>query len=263
LRKEFVQDRDESYEKEYTPQARPNVLFEAGQALAGSQERTILVQVGKLRKFSDIQGLHITYLDNSAQKRQELITKLGNAGCDIRDISAETRWIEVGNFEDTFDISAAVKEFQKENLTSEAHDPFAKIKRTKVVRTKEGIPDRLGRVRGGKELINLLGGCHAGSFDNDDLTTQSEVDLIGSFFQSLQDLMDLLPDIGPSKRIRYEFDFTTQLQELEATGFIVFGGVEIRRLEDGVSSPEPFHVVIIRVTRKTKSETDSISLGDS
>jgi predicted nucleotide-binding protein len=103
LRKEFIQERDELYEKEYTPQARPNVLFEAGMAMAANQERTVLVQVGNIRKFSDIQGLHITHLDDSPQKKQSLITKLKNAKCDIRDLSSDNRWMEVGNFEDKFD----------------------------------------------------------------------------------------------------------------------------------------------------------------
>lgn len=260
LRKEFIQDRDEAYEKVLTPQARPNVLFEAGQAMAASQERTILVQVGKIRKFSDIQGLHITHLDNSPQKRQELITKLRNAHCDIRDISAENRWMEVGNFEDSPDGSTTGKKFQKENLSSEDHDPFAKIKRTKIVRTKQGMPDRLSRLKSGQELIDLLGSCYSGSFNNDDLSTQSEVDLIGSFFQSIEYCMDSLSDIEPSKRVRLEFDLTTEMQELEDAGFLVYGGREIRRLEDGVSSPEPFPVAIIKIIRKTEPELESISV---
>jgi predicted nucleotide-binding protein len=250
LRKEFIHEYDEAYEKDVTPQARPNVLFEAGQAMAASQERTVLVQVGKIRKFSDIQGLHITHLDNSTQKRQELITKLRNAHCDIRDISAENRWMEVGNFEDKVDLSITSKEFQKENSASEADDPFAKIKRTKIVRTKEGIPESLTRLKNGQELTSLLEGCYAGSFYNDNPSTQLEVDLISRFFQSVQDFMDSLPDIAPSRRVQYEYDLTTTIDELEDEGFLVYGGIEIRRIEDGISSPEPFHVAIIKVQRR-------------
>lgn len=249
LRKEFIQEHDEAYENALTPQARPNVLFEAGQAMAGSQERTVLVQVGKIRKFSDIQGLHITHLDNSTQKRQELITKLRNAKCDIRDLSAENRWMKVGNFEDKVDPSIIGKKLQKENLASEADDVFAKIKRTKIVRTKEGIPESLMRLESGQELTSLVEGCYAGSFYNDDPSTQTEVDLISGFFRSVQDFMDSLPDVAPNTRVQYEFDLTTAIHELEDEGFVVYGGVEIRRIEDGISKPEPFHVAIIKVQR--------------
>ena len=249
LRKEFIQEHDEAYENALTPQARPNVLFEAGQAMAGSQERTVLVQVGKIRKFSDIQGLHITHLDNSTQKRQELITKLRNAKCDIRDLSAENRWMKVGNFEDKVDPSIIGKKLQKENLASEADDVFAKIKRTKIVRTKEGIPESLMRLESGQELTSLVEGCYAGSFYNDDPSTQTEVDLISGFFRSVQDFMDSLPDVAPNTRVQYEFDLTTAIHELEDEGFVVYGGVEVRRIEDGISKPEPFHVAIIKVQR--------------
>jgi len=103
LRTEFILPSDETYEKELTPQARPNVLFEAGMAMTGSQERTILVQVGQVRKFSDIQGLHITRLDDSAEQKMELINKLRSAGCDIPDPMTNRRWVTVGQFTDEYD----------------------------------------------------------------------------------------------------------------------------------------------------------------
>jgi predicted nucleotide-binding protein len=126
LRNEFVQDNDEAYERELTPQARPNVLFEAGMAMSAGDNRTVLVQVGKIRKFSDIQGLHITYLNNTPQKRQELVTKLRNAGCDIKDISAENRWMTTGDFEDKLDLSETHKESKKKSAAPVADDPLTR-----------------------------------------------------------------------------------------------------------------------------------------
>jgi len=107
LRDAFIQKDDPDYERRLTRQARPNVLFEAGMAMSGNQDRTILVQIGKLRPFSDIQGLHITNLDNSTEKRQELATKLKNADCDV-DIDTNQRWMKVGNFEDTPDSNKPI-----------------------------------------------------------------------------------------------------------------------------------------------------------
>jgi predicted nucleotide-binding protein len=94
---EFMQGNDPDYEKELTLQPRPNVLFEAGMATGRSQERTVLVEVGKLRPWSDVAGRHITHLDDSPQKRHELAIKLRNAGCDI-DLDGQD-WMTAGDFE--------------------------------------------------------------------------------------------------------------------------------------------------------------------
>jgi uncharacterized SAM-dependent methyltransferase len=65
-------------------QPRPNVLFEAGWALAiAGQQRTILVRFGGLREFSDISGLNFVELDNSSDKRKLLVQRFRAAGCDI------------------------------------------------------------------------------------------------------------------------------------------------------------------------------------
>ena len=52
LKKQFQANNDLTHETELTGQARPNVLFEAGMALARNQSRTILVELGTLRPFS-------------------------------------------------------------------------------------------------------------------------------------------------------------------------------------------------------------------
>lgn len=96
LRKPFRKPEDPTYETELTPQARLNVLFEAGMAMTLFQGRAILVELGKLRPFSDISGRHILKLDNTVTKRQELAQRLKTAGCAV-DISGTT-WHTAGEF---------------------------------------------------------------------------------------------------------------------------------------------------------------------
>jgi hypothetical protein len=105
LREEFLTQDEPEYERLATPQARPNVLFEAGLAFGSHPQRTVLVQVGNIRPFSDIAGRHIIRLDNSSGRRQELAQRLKIAGCEI-DLSG-TDWHHIGDFETS--TSASLK----------------------------------------------------------------------------------------------------------------------------------------------------------
>ena len=96
LKDEFLSANDPAYEKETTPQSRPNVIFEAGLALGKYPGCTILVQVGTLRPFSDIAGRHFIRLRNSSKSRQELAQRLILAGCEV-DLSG-TDWHDAGSF---------------------------------------------------------------------------------------------------------------------------------------------------------------------
>ena len=97
LKPQFRADADPPYENQLTGQARPNVLFEAGMAMGGQPDRVVLVELGNLRPFTDIAGLHIVRMDNSSQRRQELAQKLRTAGCPIN-LNGEY-WHTAGDFE--------------------------------------------------------------------------------------------------------------------------------------------------------------------
>jgi predicted nucleotide-binding protein len=78
-------------------QPRPNVILEAGMALASDETRTILVSTGPLRGMSDLDGRHVIRLNNSAERRNDLVQRLKVAGCHPK--TDGTDWICIGNFE--------------------------------------------------------------------------------------------------------------------------------------------------------------------
>jgi predicted nucleotide-binding protein len=96
LRSEYIKDEDSDDERLPTSQPRQNVIFELGMAMGRDEQRTILVQFGTLRKFSDIEGRHTVKMDNSSEKRHELMQRLVDAGC-TPNVSG-TNWLQAGNF---------------------------------------------------------------------------------------------------------------------------------------------------------------------
>jgi predicted nucleotide-binding protein len=96
VRDEFSRAQDPSSETNLTGQARLNVVFEAGMAFGYCAERTVLVELGPLRPFSDISGRHVVRLDNSTQRRQELAQRLQTLGCAVN--LAGTDWHSAGDF---------------------------------------------------------------------------------------------------------------------------------------------------------------------
>jgi predicted nucleotide-binding protein len=64
-------------------QPRQNVILEAGLAMGLNPRRTILVELGPIRRASDFDGLNTIRLTNTAATRGALRTRLRNAGCGV------------------------------------------------------------------------------------------------------------------------------------------------------------------------------------
>lgn len=80
-------------------QPRPNVLFEAGLALGAHSDKTLLVQVGKVRSFSDIAGKHLVRLSDDVPRRNDLANRLQKIGCAVNRTGDD--WMTEGKFEPT------------------------------------------------------------------------------------------------------------------------------------------------------------------
>jgi len=93
---ELWDSNESEIEKTISFQARPNVLFEAGMAFGTHQDRTLLVEVGQVKAFSDVAGRHIVRLSNAPDKRNDIAERLRTAGCEISTIGND--WLSTGNF---------------------------------------------------------------------------------------------------------------------------------------------------------------------
>ncbi|HET6999555.1 MAG TPA: nucleotide-binding protein [Solirubrobacterales bacterium] len=96
LQQRFLGDSDPPYERELTSQARPNVLFEAGMAFGIHPDRTVLVELGELRPFSDIGGRHVIRLNESVEPLREIAKRLKTAGCEVDESGDD--WLAPGRF---------------------------------------------------------------------------------------------------------------------------------------------------------------------
>ena len=77
-------------------QARPNVIFEAGLAMGRHQEKTVFVQVGRLKPFSDIGGRRTSMRFNgSPESRNALVGRLEMLHCDLD--TGGRDWLRVGS----------------------------------------------------------------------------------------------------------------------------------------------------------------------
>jgi len=98
LNERFCTEEDPVHERELTPQPRPNVIFEAGMVMAHFPRRTVIVQIGRLRPFTDLSGIHFVNMDDSMEARRELVRRLRMAGCGVES-EARTGWHTAGKFE--------------------------------------------------------------------------------------------------------------------------------------------------------------------
>ena len=91
----------------------------------------------------------------------------------------------------------------------------------------------LPRVNSGRQLVSIVRGAHLFQFDNDDVESQEEMELVRGFIQHLHDWGDILDEVGAGESVRFGFELSQQLEELEHKGFLVFGEREHKRMSIG------------------------------
>ncbi len=129
-------------------------------------------------------------------------------------------------------------------------------------RVKENIPSFLIRVQSGREVIQVIAGSDASSFDNEELETDEEVAVVSGFFQEISDYRDIWSELEPGDRVKAEYRITALLRQLEQAGFWVFGAREVQYTVGGVGGPSPWPVAIMKVVRSTSSVIVRLDLTD-
>lgn len=99
LRPQFVQKNERASEGKLRGQARANVVFETGIAIGAHHRKTLIVQVGDVKPFTDISGMHIVRVSNTSTARHNFANRLEDIGCKVD--RAGDQWLKVGDFTPT------------------------------------------------------------------------------------------------------------------------------------------------------------------
>jgi hypothetical protein len=155
-------------------------------------------------------------------------------------------------------MKASHENWVSSTLTGKTTPPSIRVRRI-----RGNIPTWLVRMTSGQDIMTIVDDALAYAFEHDDPKSEAEVDLLGGFFQEIQDFGDILADLEAGERVKTRFRISTLLEELETEGFWVFGGQEIRRLEGGADSPSPFPVAVLKVLRSSNPEIIRVDPPDA
>lgn len=99
LKEQFVGKHERQSEGKLRGQARPNVIFETGVAIGTHHRKTVMVQIGDVKPFTDIGGMHIPHFSGDEASRHDLVNRLTHLGCKIE--LPGDHWLRAGDFSPT------------------------------------------------------------------------------------------------------------------------------------------------------------------
>jgi transcriptional regulator with XRE-family HTH domain len=105
------------------------------------------------------------------------------------------------------------------------------------------------RIQTGTDLFKIVGASNAFLFDQDELSSPKEAELVASFLQDIHDYIAIWSGIEPGDRVRIAHEYTPRILELEASGLCVFAMQQERPLS--ASDPFKIQVAVVCVTRPT------------
>ncbi|HBA84324.1 MAG TPA: HNH endonuclease [Verrucomicrobia bacterium] len=160
------------------------------------------------------------------------------------------------------DVLALIK-INHEKWVTERLSPSSEPKPIRLRRIKNNIPQNLPCLTSGKQILDLVVNSYSSSFDHDEPHDDQEVDLVGGFLQAVHDWAEMGFDLEPSDLVKAAYELTQMLNQLDESGFAVFGAKEVQVLEGGVGNPSPWPTTILRVIRKTNLSISTMNQADS
>ncbi|GGN15469.1 TIR domain-containing protein [Streptomyces fuscichromogenes] len=91
LHPHLLGDNEYAHETQLTGQPRQNVLIELGMALMAYPERTIIVEVGRVRPAADLGGRNVIHFDGSETAVSKIVERLKGAECELDDTRPDWR----------------------------------------------------------------------------------------------------------------------------------------------------------------------------
>ncbi|KKM01588.1 hypothetical protein LCGC14_1792920 [marine sediment metagenome] len=158
LKPEFQREEDPDFEKRLTGQARPNVLFEAGMAYGRDPDRTVMIQIGQVRKFSDISGRHLLHFDGSSEARESLVNRLTLAGCLVNKDGINL--LKEGAFNIKFTMESTPEKIRLNNEKEKVQQLFDELSRLwiRLYKSKAGTAMLFARtIRDSLEMQKYFG----------------------------------------------------------------------------------------------------------
>ncbi|MFJ3235103.1 TIR domain-containing protein [Streptomyces sp. NPDC086787] len=98
LHPQLLGNAEPDYETRLTGQPRQNVLIELGMVLMAYAERTVIVEVGRLRPAADIAGRNVIRFDGSEESLMKIVARLKVAECRLDDSRPD--WRDTSHFQD-------------------------------------------------------------------------------------------------------------------------------------------------------------------
>jgi predicted nucleotide-binding protein len=96
LHPQLLNEERDPHEAQMSCQARPNVFLELGLALMAYPSRTVIVEIGRMRRPSDLGGLNVIRFDGSIVSLRKVANRLRLAGCAVDD--SGTDWLDPARF---------------------------------------------------------------------------------------------------------------------------------------------------------------------
>ena len=113
---------------------------------------------------------------------------------------------------------------QKLNAVKAVHEKWVFEKLSPTVRNNVKKDDWIivQKTETGQQLLKMLGGSDLSHFNNDDLQTENEVEIVIDFLQELEDYIYMWGEMGIKQRIQAQSELDRTLHHLQACGFLVY-----------------------------------------